>query len=358
MAEAYGYEALRKEMLAMVPEQLDKREGSVIDTTVSPVAYEIARQLWMIGELFGLLFADTSQGEWLDRVVYDFGLERQRATQAVRKIRVFDQEGGPMQLRLGDRFAKEGLVFSVIDGDEQPGSYLVRCQQAGTEGNEQEGVLLPVDHLVGLGYATLEAEPVYPAQPEETDDQLRERFYRHVRRAAFGGNIAQYEQQALSIEGIGRVKVFSAPLLGPGQVGLMVGDEAGKPVSGEMIEKVQEFFGEEGKGVAPIGHRVTVKTPALHEIAVQVSLQLKDGVQLKEVQNGLRQAAQVFFDQEGFEESMVYRAKLQASLLNAEPRVLDIPSLTLNGAEGNLELDKSFDGYEIPKLSNITFVLV
>ena len=52
--------------------------------------------------------------------------------------------------------------------------------------------------------------------------ELRERFAQSVRETPYGGNIADYRQKVLSIDGVGAVAVFGAPALGPGQVGLVL----------------------------------------------------------------------------------------------------------------------------------------
>ena len=69
MAENYEYKEILSEMLAEVPDDLDKREGSIIYNTLAPAAVLIAQQNYQLGYLFNLLFADTATDIWLDRVV-------------------------------------------------------------------------------------------------------------------------------------------------------------------------------------------------------------------------------------------------------------------------------------------------
>ena len=45
------------------------------------------------------LFADTATGQWLDRVTNDFGINREPATKALRKITTFDTKTHPMMCR-------------------------------------------------------------------------------------------------------------------------------------------------------------------------------------------------------------------------------------------------------------------
>ena len=89
MAE-YDRDEILSQMLAEVPDSLDKREGSVIHHTLAPVAAALAPGYYMYGYANNLLFADTAEKEWLDRVTNDFGVKREQATQAVRQINTYD----------------------------------------------------------------------------------------------------------------------------------------------------------------------------------------------------------------------------------------------------------------------------
>ena len=77
MAEINEYEDILKQMLDRVPDDLDKREGSVIYNTLAPAAYIIAQQDQLLAQMFGMLFADTAERYWLERVVGGFGFVRE-----------------------------------------------------------------------------------------------------------------------------------------------------------------------------------------------------------------------------------------------------------------------------------------
>lgn len=107
MAEAYEYEAILQQMLDQVPAGIDKREGSIIYHTLAPVAFALAQQAYMLAYMTDLLFADTAEEEWLDRVTSDFGIDREQATQAVRQINTFDSVGAPFDVPIGSKFRVE-----------------------------------------------------------------------------------------------------------------------------------------------------------------------------------------------------------------------------------------------------------
>ena len=68
MFTAKTYENILNSLLSRVPNDIDKREGSVIHTALAPAAMELAEVYINIEELLSLLFPDTATGEYLERV--------------------------------------------------------------------------------------------------------------------------------------------------------------------------------------------------------------------------------------------------------------------------------------------------
>ena len=243
----WRYGDIIKDMLEQVPDKVDKREGSIMYNTLAPSAYFLARQNFMLGFLMGLqLFADTATGQWLDRVTNDFGINREPATKALRKITIFDTKNAPYDVPLGTRFAIDEVTFRLIERIDI-GQYKAECEQYGVVGNWPRDTLLPVDNIGGnFGYAKLASDPLIPARDDETDESLRERFYLYVRSEPYGGNKADYKRKVMQIEGVGKVAVFGAPVMGPGRVGIIITDEQGKPAQEELLKRVKDAVKEEG----------------------------------------------------------------------------------------------------------------
>ena len=353
LAENYEYEPILKEMLSIVPDTLDKREGSVIYNTLAPAAYLLARQNYMLGYLFDLLFADTATGAWLDRVVYDFGVDRENATYALRQINTYDSDSQPLDIPLASRFAINDVTFALTEKIAD-GQYKAECEQAGTQGNLYSGTILPVDNINGLGSAELVAEPLVPARDTEEDEVLRERFYRSVRQSPYGGNIADYEEKTLSIEGVGAVRVFNAVSMGPGNVGLIIGDEQQNKATQELIDRVQEVMGVDGNGIAPIYHTVTVSTSTDKTIDVTAPIRLKTGASLNIVKPVVEQAVRDYIGSIDFNDETVFWAKLVSEILNCHESIIDVGNVLINGTANNIALTKLFENFEVPVVGTIT----
>lgn len=112
------------------------------------------------------------------------GLVREPATYAIKKGTFVGNDGLPYNVPIGSRFSTvdddNPLNFTVIkqyeeSGIEQAGQYELQCETAGTAGNSYVGNLLPITNLIDLKSASLD-ELLIPAQDEETDDELFDRY--------------------------------------------------------------------------------------------------------------------------------------------------------------------------------------
>lgn len=349
-----NYNAVLQRMLARVPNDLDKREGSIIYDALAPTAYTLAGQNFMLGYLADLLFGDTATGEWLDRVVGDFGLTREAATYAVRQIDCTDGAGTAFAVPLDARFAVNELTFKITEGIA-PGSYKAVCEQTGTQGNCYSGAILPLDNILGLGAAVLAAEPLIPARDQETDENLRARFYLSVRQTPFGGNKADYREKTRAIDGVGACVVFgAADGMGAGNVGLMIGDENQNRATQTLVDAVQALYGTAGDGLAPIGHTVTVATCTDLAVDVSASLVLKSGASIAVVRPLVEAVIANYIENITFDAATVFYAKLVAEILNAHDAILDVGSVTMNGVAANIALEKAFANYQVPVVGEIT----
>jgi uncharacterized phage protein gp47/JayE len=357
LAEEYEYEAILSRMLSKVPDDVDKREGSIIYQTLSPCAFELAAAYYMLGYMFNLCFADTSEGEWLDRVVSDFGITRRAATNSIRQINTFDSSGKALDVPMGSKFGINELTFTLTE-KIAAGQFKAVCSQTGTQGDVYSGAVLPIDNINGLGSATLVSTPLIPAADTETDDALRTRFYLYVRQAAFGGNIADYEQKTLAVEGVGSVKVFTAVDQGAGNVGVVIGDDNGDKATKMLIDKVQALMGTNGNGIAPIGHTVTVCTSTDLTVSVSAAIKLKIGASFEAVKPVVTKTITDYINNIGFNDTTVFYAKLVAAILNCHDSIVDVGTVAMNGSSSNITLTKTVSNYQVPVLGTVTVTQV
>ena len=172
MYEDMTYENILQGMLNRVPDDIDKREGSVIYDALAPAAYFLADQYFQLENFVDLVLPDTALGEYLDRAVSAYGIDRKPATAAVRKMTTSDP------VAIGTRWGINGLVY-VVNKEVTEMEYVVICETSGEIGNQYSGELQALSAVSGV-IATL-GDIITAGVDEESDDAMRARFYEKVR---------------------------------------------------------------------------------------------------------------------------------------------------------------------------------
>lgn len=340
--ELPDYETLLERCMDALPDGVDKREGSLIHMAMAPVCLRLAEAYAALAAYYDLMFSDTAAGEYLDRLAGQYGIEREKASAAVRKALLLDGEGREVSVSAGTRFYIDGLFFVT----EEDG--LVRCETAGAAGSHCFGAMVPAEYLEGVVSAEL-AEVVIPGEDEEGDESLRLRLHERLSAPAFGGNAADYREKVLKIAGVGAVKVTPAAD-GGGSVKLTVLDSRYLPAEETVLETVREEVcgGGNGLGLAPIGHTVTVE--AAEEVPVAVSAKIRAEGDPAAVEADVRAAAEAHLlslREKWAEESAEVRVSALVSSFLSAKGVTDVTEVTLNGG-GNLMLERG----QVPVLNS------
>lgn len=345
------YEELMEQALSLVDDNLDKREGSLIYTALGPVCALLAQCYTELSAYYDLIFADTAQGEYLDRIAAQFGLARKAATSCV-KLAVFTFTDEAVDLT-GQRFLCGGYAFEAEQAADET-VYRLTAEEAGTGANTVSGSLTACEYIPGLASASITETAAYGTDAE-SDENLRARLLTYVTDPAFGGNQADYRNAALSVSGIGFAQIFTADSLGVGQVGIVVGDVTGKPVSDTLLEQVQSLFGSDASGnsLAPIGHTVTVNNCCEVSVPVAVEVTIRSDTTLDAVTPQIQTAVTQLLAAYDFYAASVSKARVISAILNVSG-VEDVTQVTLGDGEGNLLLSKTIDCYQVPVVGDIT----
>ena len=153
--EYYDFDNILRRMLDKVPDNIDKREGSIIYDALAPCAAELAQIYIVLKDNIDLVFVDTAVDEYLDRLCNQIGLERKQATKAMRRAKFYDEDNNLMDISIEERFTLNNLSYRIIEKVSE-GIYMCECETAGKEGNKQSGTLIPINYIQGLGSAILE----------------------------------------------------------------------------------------------------------------------------------------------------------------------------------------------------------
>lgn len=356
MYENMTFENIMDRCLSRVSDSVDKREGSVIYDAIAPAAAELAIMYIELGTIMDRAFPDTAADVDLTKKAQERGVFRQPATFAVRKGYFENAQGGGFEVPIGTRFSGGDINYTVTERIAA-GQFKLTAETAGTVGNVYFGTLFPIDFVDGLASATL-ADVLIPGEDEETDDDLRQRYYETLDSQAFGGNIADYKKKVELLQGVGAVKVIPV-WNGGGTVKIILFDSEWGVPSSELVESVQADVDPvghqgEGLGIAPIGHVVTVSGVTGVTIDVSFTLTFASGVTWESVQTEVQAAIQNYFEDLAKvwadSESLIVRVgQIETKILNVEG-VIDITGTTINGGTANISLDAD----SIPVLGVVT----
>lgn len=376
--QKYTYDYILTEALSKVPDNVDKREGSIIRDALSPCCYEAAKHILYLADIIEQTYIETANGLWLDGRVIEGGITRDPATYA-KKLGVFKtQLDEPCQISIGQSFSTVGdtiLNYTAVQvyvneaGDVVPGSYIMQCNTVGSVGNSYIGRIVPNNYIEKLASAEI-TTLLYPGEEEESDDSLRERFLANLMKTAFGGNIAQYRQWAKEIPGIGGVQVYPV-WAGGGTVKLSIIDTDYNSCSSEFCQTILEKFDPEnsggetglGLGIAPIGHKVTVSTPLPRTINVSGKITLLPGYKLETLLPQIKLALEEYLlslrqawensDDENNYSVIVYLGRINFAILNVKG-VSSAYELQLNGTDTDIRLTETSSLQEIPVLGTVS----
>ena len=376
--EQYTYKYLMSQALSFVDDSLDKREGSIIYDALAPACYVLAGYYMQLYQVVKNSFAVTATGEWLDQRVKESGITRREATAAVKRADFTDDAGQAAIVRIGTRWSTVSstnpITYRVTAQYEQKGApvagaYELTCETLGTIGQEYTGPIIPVDFVKGVAAATM-STTLIPGRDEETDDELRERYFDQMSAKAFGGNISDYRNKTREIIGVGDLQIYPV-WNGGGTVKLSIVDTAFRAASNEFVQEVQNLIDPvnasgvqgDGLGIAPIDHKVTVVAPEEVAVNITASIVLQVPYEVGQVQPAVEQAIEAYMVElrhdwatpNEFNEYAlsVYASRITAAIVGV-PGISNVTNVRLNGTAADITLQQTGQKQQIPVKGTVT----
>lgn len=348
MYEMQSFETIIDRMLKRVPDDIDKREGSIIWDALAPAALELARSYCEMDTILNLVFARTTYGKYLDLICESHGVKRKEAKSSIGEAYV---EGAPGFINLAPIEIKvpvkdKILKFLVVNDNNKPvdlqlsqsGKSKVKllCTTPGTIGNIPKNSIELTDYIPGI-------EKVYNLDPfdngvdEEDDASLLQRLLEKVRNPPSSGNKRDYERWTKEVPGAKFVKVISL-WKGRGTVKLIVFGDKGMPVNQEIVKNVKDYIDPidgAGEGKAPIGATITVVTVTIKEISIEVlGLRVKEGYNLESVKVAIKQNLTSYLENILPGETLILKAV--ESIVMDTQGVFDFKTLNIDKNNTNL----------------------
>lgn len=390
--ENMTYEALMESVLGRVSPSLDKREGSMIWNGTAPAMAELAQFYAALELILAETFIPTASREFLILRAADRSMAPMEASSAVFKAKF------NIEVSEGTRFSCEDLNF-VVTGrvSEEDGNgvliHLVTCETPGSAANEYSDSLIPIEYVSGLTVAEL-GSLFIPGEDEEDTEAFRQRLLDAMRGGAFGGNVADYKEKILSIQGVKDVKVYRVSNAGISPSSLIPSDdvcteieallaseiseglsiwlsavytaakeklltvggtvrcvilaETGEPTEDFLknIQNEMDPVAGEGLGLAPIGHVVDVDGVAKVDITFDCTLTISQGKNESTVRERINSIIDEYFAEltkewADSDHLTVRISQIEARILTSlRDSVIEITNSTLNGSSENLILGR------------------
>lgn len=333
--ENQTFDTIMQRLLAAVPDDLDKREGSFVWDALAPAAIELAQAYIELDRVIKLGFAQTTYGQYLDYRAGEHGLTRKAATRATGQVTITGTQGAVVPA--GSLFATgSGIQFATVAevtiGAGGTVTANIEAVVAGAKGNVPAAAITAIPVAIPGVTAVTNANPTTGGTDAETDAALLARLLEKVRLPATSGNVAHYLQWAKEVNGVGDAKVIPT-WNGPGTVKVIVIDSNKQPASNDIVTAVANYIEE----VRPIGVTVTVVSADSLEINVSAVLILDQAYPLVQVQPVIEAAIVEYLKEIAFKQNYVSYAKIGSLILDT-PGVLDYTNLTVNNGIANVAI--------------------
>ena len=324
------YEVIKERTLDNISLNIDKREGSILNTLASANAMSLAKAYLDMSDIMSIGFIEDGFDNFLDKRVGEFGVYRKLGTKAIGQIKAEGKEG--TIIPNGTYFLCNDLRFimlnDVVIGEEDNICY-VEAEEVGYKYNLSSGnAFALIDKIEGVE-SLINEEAFKNGVDIESDEDLRKRFVKIVNNPSTSGNKAHYEEWALEVDGVGRAVIY--PLhAGNGTVKVMVIGNDNKPVSEDILENARLHIEEN----MPIGCQLTVITPTNLNIVINSSIELKEGYELEEIKVEFEAKLNDYLKTVTNELTYAKIYGLLANILGVE----DISSLTVNNNNINISI--------------------
>lgn len=339
MFEDRTFEVIIEEMLDEVPDDMDKREGSIIYNALAPAAAKLAQVYISLSQVLVLGFPQTSEGEYLEMIAEEEGVQRNYATPSIRHF----QTSGSGQITEGDRFFVDDIYFVAEETIEIPGVFRAKSEETGAmTAIYNPDTILPVESIEGLESITmvLNHENDIDGINEESDESLLRRYWERVENSPGPGNNSDYIRWAKEVNGVGNVLV--EPLWkGEGTVRVVILNPEGKQAHPSLVEEVQELIDPGarglGEGKAPPGAKVTVATAEVTQVTATIpSLVNEPEYNIEQVRVNAEEALRNYLRR--INPGGIIRIREAVAEIIHAPGVLDMGDLLINGSRKNIEL--------------------
>ena len=341
---------IQAEILSNIPDTYQKTIGHEMWDFSRAVAGPISGLLSNQDVIYGKNDVDNLEGDELTKwVLQRKGIIRKLAAYATASLTV----AGTFEIKAGDLFETTGgIQFEAVeDGTSSP--VQVKCLTAGSVGNVPAGSITIMPVTIPGVTSVINDAAATGGYEQESDPDLRQRYYEACQAPATSGNIYHYKIWAKEITGVGDAKIF--PLEGgDNTVTITIIDSNKQPASTELVAEVQEYIDPSsagiGAGQAPIGAYCTVEAATAKNIDISATITIASNYTFAQAYENAENAIKAYFAEIAFKQDFVSYAKIGNAII-ASAGVYDYSDLLVNLGVVNIDLTTK----EVPVLNSFGY---
>ncbi|WP_447515668.1 baseplate J/gp47 family protein [Clostridioides difficile] len=345
MYNGQSFSTLNNRTLNNINLPLYKGQGSSLYNIVSPVNLELAQLYIELSYIHKRVFIQDNFDDFLDKRVNEFGVYRKLGTEAIGEA-TFEGKIGT-QIPNGTIVSHSDLLFVVIkditiDENSKLNVSPIQALEVGIKYNLSANTEFKlIEEITGVTKIYNEFD-LKGGTEIETDEELKERFYKIQKNQATSGNKAHYQSWALEVEGVYNAKVIPR-WDGPGTIKILIYGQNNQSVDNEVLQRCTEHIEEE----KPIGPTVTVVTPSIFDVSISATLTLESGYNIESIKAMFLDIINSYLIENSRE--IIYIKVM--SLLASIEGIHDIKNLLINGDVRNIIVDEE----KVPAVSDVTF---
>ena len=239
---------VQEEIIKRINERLNidanLMEGGFAQDIIGSIAYELANITETeLDKIADKAFVETAQGDDLDRVGADYGIERREEAAAIVYLEITGDEFAVINQNV--KAVYNNLVFTVQEYKKINSSGVAtvkaKCETMGVIGNVQANTITEfLTDYAGLKTVT-NPEPSYDGFNREDDEIYRQRIKDYLASGSANCNKEQYETWAREVTGVLKAVVKGAEDMGAGNVGVFI-SAIDATVSEELKQAVSDYI--------------------------------------------------------------------------------------------------------------------
>ena len=241
---------VQEEIIKRISERLkieaNLLEGGFAQDIIGSISYELANITETeLNRIADRAFVTTAEGEDLDRVGADYGIERRQDAAAIVYLDIKGDEFAVINQNV--KAVYNNLVFTVQEYKKINSSGVARvkakCETLGVIGNVPANTITQfLTDYAGLRTVN-NPEPAYDGFDKEDDTIYRQRILDYLANDSANCNKAQYEAWAREVTGVLKAVVKGAEDMGAGNVGVFI-SAIDANVSEELKQAVYNYINE------------------------------------------------------------------------------------------------------------------